>query len=88
MQGVIPIVCIEKDFSSLVFTEKKDFLCVEIICCDNWLDNVFIPFILINKYGDCSLVVECEPVALETGVRFSPFAYDSNKSFGGQNDRL
>ena len=42
----------------------------------------------LNKYGGCSLVAEYGPVASETGVRFSPTAYNSNKLSGGQNDRL
>lgn len=32
----------------------------------------------LNKfnYGGCSLMVECGPVAPETGVRFTPTAFD------------
>jgi hypothetical protein len=41
-----------------------------------------------NKYtfnGDCSLMVECGPVAPETGVRFTPIASELFKNNSGQD---
>lgn len=46
-----------------------------------------VTFILKFKYGGCSLMVECGPVAPETRVRFPSSAFDS-KFFGDQDDRF
>ena len=78
--GVIPIVC-KKNFNnfSLAFGSLND--CFNILNIDDsdkiFNDKFFIGSnIQLNiRYGGCSSVVECETVALETRVRFPPFAY-------------
>jgi hypothetical protein len=75
--GVIPI-WLNRDFPSLAFSSNY-------FNCSNNFNNFdnsrvnnkfFIPFLTqLNEYGGCSLVAECEPVALEMGVRFSPTAF-------------
>ena len=66
--GVIPITRIKEENSSLAFDKSN---------------NIFIPFILKNKYGGCSLVAERTVVVCKTGVRFSPSAFFERIENGG-----
>ena len=51
----------QNDFSSLNSASKKPF-------------KPILSSLIKSNYGDCSLTVECETVALEARVRLPPFA--------------
>ena len=58
--------------------------------CASFSQKPFKSLLSLGKlnYGDCSLTVECETVALETRVRLPPFAFDSAKGvFLNKNSR-
>ena len=81
----LPLLVNSQDFiiyfcryiKKLYFYFPKNLMAVQLVALIYLTINkrFFILTNILNKYGGCSLVVECGPVAPEMGVRFPPSAF-------------